>query len=195
MTKGREGSAYPLSTKRFEVNRFVALICGLILSCMLVACDAGEQVDSVQTTELDERAIVAATQEEIDSIKPTSDFEKHLLKQVSFEVGDVHVEGDAATLDVRVTNVDVSKAVKDACKDLGEGDEVARIGDLYREDDINALDDAVMEVICDHIDHSTDKVTQNVVLHLTKKDNTWSLDKGSAEEFAHAVYPGLSDLT
>lgn len=174
-----------------DVKRLLSFVFALALACVLSACTSTEVADSTPVEEYDKQAIVEAGESAFAGIQPSTEFEKHLLKSFSYKIGDATINGNEATLNVRVSNVDLGKAIDAAYKDLGKDENIESIGQIYRTDEASNIESAIMDVIYDHIDNSKDKVSKNLELHLSKKDNEWTLDADSAKECADAIYAGL----
>lgn len=175
--------------------RSLALVCMLALAVALGGCGTGSSSQDYDapdpiTVEADKQAIADATQEQMDAIKPEGTAEKHLLKHFSCKiVGEVQVEGTSATLDVEVSNVDVEKALESAGVELRAEDVVATLGEMYREERDEEMEEMLLDEAYEAIDACDEVVTTKLTLRYSKKGDVWTLDDDSAEEFADAVFP------
>ena len=170
-------------------------LCVLLLVVALAGCgQTSPRVSEPPSTELDEKAILDATEEAIDDIAPTTDLDEHLLARLKCEVKGVKVgKGGKATATVHVSNVDLGQALEDAYAEFGEdADKVASIGELYREGTDDELWSELIDVLYKHIDSCKKLKETDVDLKFHMVEGSWSLDEDSAADFAHAAYPGLS---
>ncbi|MBR3318222.1 MAG: hypothetical protein IKG21_10445 [Atopobiaceae bacterium] len=183
----------------------VVRACNLLLSALLAvfvtfglsACRAGlpqQQFGAPEaiSTKDDEKAIRDAMEKQLKAIEPKEEFHEHLLKRFSCKMANkVKVERDVATLDVKVSNVNLEAAFNAAYEAVGLDEMVSSLGELYREERDPEMYDAMYQELYKAIDASEDVVTTELTLHFTKHDNTWELDEKSAQEFAAAALPGL----
>ena len=189
----------------FLGRAFVSRVCSVLFSALLAAtmtvglgaCRAGlpqQQFGApdVISTKDDEKAILDAMKKQLKSIKPKGEFYEHLFKRFSCKMADdVKVDGDVATLNVKVSNVNFETAFNAAYDAVGSGEMVSSLGELYREERDPEMYEAMYEELYKAIDASEDIVTTDLTLRFVKRDNAWGLDEKSAQEFAEAALPGL----
>lgn len=134
--------------------------------------------DTVDTTELDKYDI------------DIYEFLGHCFKHFSYEIGEVKVDGDKATVDVTLTNANVSKAMENATnKVMGNIDQYTDM--LSAEDGQKEFMKVFFDEIYAELDATDDLVTSNETLSLTKTDGEWDVDKTSLDSVVSAMYGGL----
>ncbi len=173
---------------------FLLLLCALMLSCCSQPQSQPEEhpVEEPPSTEEDEKAILEATEEAIAGIEVETELEEHLLARFECELGEVDVEGNRATLEAHVSNADLPTALSEALGEFSDNEDIiSSLGELYREGTDEELTDAFLDVLYGHVDECEDVVETDVTLRYTKRENEWTLDESSLEQFVAAAYAGL----
>lgn len=115
------------------------------------------------------------------------EFLAHALKHFDYKIDDVKVEGNAATVKLDITNANIKTALTAARAELSAmGQEESM--QLYQNGGTNALVKKLMESLYKNLDESTDLVTTNVEMKLSKENGNWQVDEDSLNDFVGAVY-------
>ena len=117
---------------------------------------------------------------------------QHLFKHFDYKINNVKVDGDKATATVTVTNVDFPKimsAFEAAAQ--SDADFQAELLGAYSSGGQQAMYPVIFQKLYSEIDASTDTVTNDAELKLTKTNNAWNIDDASMKEFVSKVYGGL----
>lgn len=118
------------------------------------------------------------------------DFLGHLFKHFDYKIGEVKVDGNTATVQVTLTNVDVAKIVKGASDEYMSSKSQEELLDLYAQGGENAIMQDVFKAVYEKLDSATDTKSTDVTLKLTKSDNEWSLDSQSEDDLVNAAFGG-----
>lgn len=115
----------------------------------------------------------------------------HLLSKFDYSVGDISVEGNTATAQVTVTNVDIPAAMQAATDTMGTPETSERLAEIYNANDDQALMQAVIQIIYDAVDSTEGVVSTDTELTLTNTKGTWTIDQASLDELISGIYGGL----
>ena len=181
------------------------LAAGLVLALSGCGKSNGEELIRTSVTEVME-VFKNPTEENLKQFVENSDIDTseldaydidlyeflgHCFKHFSYEVGEVKVDGDHATVDVTVTNANVSKAMENATNTvMGNVDQYADM--LAAEDGQKQFMKVFFDEIYAELDGSDELVTSDEKLTLTKTDGEWEVDKSSLDSVVSAMYGGLS---
>ena len=121
----------------------------------------------------------------------------HVFKHFDYEIKDVEVEGDKATVSLSVTNASVKDAADEVTQEIMEEarqdpDSLSR----YQSDQ-KAFMQYYINKVYDALDKATDTTTTDATLTFHKENNEWEVDEDSLDEFLSAALGGIgeSDLS
>ncbi len=119
------------------------------------------------------------------------EFLGHCFSKFDYSIGKVSVNGNTATAEISLTNVDVQTAMKDTMTEfeaLGQ-EELARI---YTEGGEKALMAKYFEAFYSKLDATSETVSSDLTIKLTKTDNVWNIDNDSLNALVSAAYGGAN---
>lgn len=200
-------------TRRHFLRGLLACACALAVGLCCGACASDESQAKDVVTALMEAYVVPVPDEEgkepEDSAWPAEDFgdaatmevlegydvsadewRRHCLKNLSYEVGDATVDGDAATVSVTVTNASLSSAVAAAGADFATYAQTQEAEDAYAQGGRAALFNYLVDRLYAHLDANEAPVTTTVEVMLAKGDDGWVADVAGNEAFFSALYGG-----
>lgn len=122
------------------------------------------------------------------------EFLGHVFDKFDYEIGDIKVDGDTATAVVTVKNVDVASALEETSDYFKSSDNAAELMEIYQSDGETGLYKKFFSQFYEFVDAKEDTVSTDVTIHLTKKDNTWSIDDDSITDLVKGAYGG-ADLS
>ena len=122
------------------------------------------------------------------------EFLGHVFDKFDYEIGDIKVDGDTATAVVTVKNVDVASALEETSDYFKSSDNAAELMEIYQSDGKMGLYKKFFSQFYEFVDSKEDTVSTDVTIHLTKKDNTWSIDDDSITDLVKGAYGG-ADLS
>lgn len=134
----------------------------------------------------------AATMEKLGTYGVDADeWHRHCLKNLSYEVGEATVEGDAATVSVSVTNASLSAAAEAAGAEFSTFSSTQEAEDVYAQGGKAALFDNLVQRVYAHLDANESPVTTTVDVACAKgEDGAWTPQVGGSEAFFSALYGG-----
>lgn len=118
------------------------------------------------------------------------EFMGHAFKHFDYEIKDVQVDGDKATVKLSVTNVSLQDAINTATEELQQEVQDDPTAFSTYQTDQKAYLQAFFDKIYDALDNATDTTTTDTELTLTKKDGTWEVDESSLDDFLESAYGG-----
>ena len=125
------------------------------------------------------------------------EFANHMFANYKYTIGDIKVDGDTATADVSVTNVDIQKVFQKVFDDIANDQEWAK--EVLRASAANDRDEAIakttqtlVDKFYQAIDNSKDQTTTDVTIHLTKTGNEWTIDTNDQEGLLAAMLGGTN---
>ena len=180
------------------------LVCGAALA--LVRCTANDEtaIRNGITEQLD--PLKNPTKENIATFTRTSDdgtvsallatygideyeYYQHVLRGFDYSVGKIEVNGDTATAEVAVTNMDVNGVAEETMNRLKSDPESARkLAEINQNEGHAAMMRYVFNAMFDALDAVTESTTTDVTLKLTKNGNQWSVDEDSKTVLSEAIY-------
>ena len=197
------------------VTALATVVLGLGPSLGLTACSANndeEEVRSAITTTLD--AFKNPSEESLSPYLGTTDNETiaqlsasgvdlydilaHLLSKFDYAVGEIAVDGDSATAEVTVTNVDLRKASETLQGEIADDPQfLANLIAKGAQKDAEGIYALILEKLYDAIDDTADTASANATLKLEKRDGAWTVDDDSISELVSKSFDGLDmdDLT
>lgn len=134
----------------------------------------------------------AATMEALTRYGVDADaWRRHCLGNLSYEVGEATVDGDAATVPVTITNASLSSAVTAAGADFSSFSQTQEAEDAYAQGGRAALFAKLVDYVYAHLDANDSPVTTTVDVPCAKGgDGAWSAQVGGSEAFFSALYGG-----
>ena len=134
----------------------------------------------------------AATMETLGTYGVDADeWHRHCLKNLSYEVGEATVEGDAATVSVSVTNASLSAAAEAAGAEFSTFSSTQEAEDVYAQGGKAALFDNLVQRVYAHLDANESPVTTTVDVACAKgEDGAWTPQVSGNEAFFSALYGG-----
>ena len=154
-----------------------------------------KELDGIKqlTPEAISDAMGGASQESLASFEAYGvdvyDLLSHLLAKFDYSIEDILVDGSTATARVRITNVDVAKAVNDAMAAV-ESDELRdQLGQSYGAGDDAGLVGQTLDVLYERIDATEETITSEVSLSLSRNDQyEWTLAPESLQAVVNAAF-------
>lgn len=124
------------------------------------------------------------------------EFFGHAFKHFDYEIKDIQVDGDKATVKLSVTNASLQDAVNKATEEVKqEAQSDPTFVEKYQNDQ-KAYMQYYFGKVYDALDNATDTTTTDTELTFTKKDGKWEVDDNSLDSFVEGVYGGsMSDLS
>lgn len=191
----------------------IACVLGMGVMFGLTACggggDEGPSDEELITADIDEMmtALKDPTSEEAKELLGDLDdedmavFEEYgidpyefigqCFSRVEYSVDAVNVEGESATVDMTIKNVDLNAAMEAAGADFETFTETDEAMTLYSSDGMQGLMGKFMEFFYAQIAASETVVETPTTLNYTMVDGEWTISDEGAEEFASAMYGGL----
>ncbi|MBP3884020.1 MAG: hypothetical protein J6D54_03655 [Olsenella sp.] len=120
------------------------------------------------------------------------EFLAHCFKSFDYKIGDIKVSnGNEATANVSVTNVDISKAMQKTSERADSADGTAKLAEVYAAEGQNGALRQFFTWFYECIDAETSTVTTDVSIKATKtSDGKWELDDSSLDALVSAAYGG-----
>ena len=145
--------------------------------------DAASFVDDATLSQLEEYGIDA------------NEYLSHCFKNLSYEITDVSVSGDSATVTMSITNANLMDALNGAGEDFGAFASTDEAVELYNTEGEEALFAKLFEYLYARLDAEDVELTTNEVqLTLTRdEEGTWTVNTDNPD-FYSAIYGG-ADLT
>ena len=200
---------------RFLSKRFATTVTAAILACCLAfglsACGSNE-ADAIRSAT--ENALGTPTTmsseklkgqfgesgssvlESFNELSPdASEFANHMFANYKYNIGDIKVNGNTATVDVSITNVDIEKVFQKVFDDIANDREwlksVLHATSVSNQDEaIAKVTKALVDKFFQTMDNSKDLTTTNVTAHLTKTINEWTIDANDQEALLAAMLGG-----
>ncbi|WP_077598063.1 hypothetical protein [Olsenella urininfantis] len=184
----------------------------LVMGCGLAGCANDEQLikESI-TSALDtfkaptKEALMSYEQETGETFGKEFDkygidgyeFLEHCFARFDYEVGKVEVQGDKATVELTLTNVNFNDAIKAAQDELLSDDNAEQLAALYAEGGEKAIVQKYVETFYAKMDGITETASTPATMTLSKKDGSWEVDDASLEGVISAAYGGadFSDVS
>lgn len=121
------------------------------------------------------------------------EFLGHAFRGFDYEIGDINVDGDTATANVKLTNIDVRAATADVLeRTKSDKDVAAKVEELAESGDQAKIMQYVFSLMYDAMDAQTDTVDTELELKLVKENNVWNLDSQSVSDMLSGLYGGLA---
>jgi hypothetical protein len=190
-----------------------AFACLLVMfvACGLVACGGQSDEQAIRSgisAELDNfknptkeslSKIIDENDSSVSEIKSYGidpyEFIAHCFKSFDYKVGDVKVNGNEATANVSVTNVDISKAFQKASERADTDEGTAKMTDILLAEGQNGVVKQLFAWFYEAVDAETSTVTTDVSLKVNKGgDGKWQVDQNSLNDLVNAAYGG-ADLS
>lgn len=119
------------------------------------------------------------------------EWRRHCLGNLSYEVGEATAEGDAASVDVTVTNASLAAAVEAAGSEFSSFSSTPEAEDVYAQGGKAALFENLVQRVYAHLDANESPVTTTVDVPCAKgEDGAWAPQVGGNEAFFSALYGG-----
>ena len=142
--------------------------------------------ESDLVSQLDEESIATLQEYGVDAVE----YYTHCFKNFSYEITDVTVDGDTATVTLNVTNANLGEALNAAGEDFGVFAASDEATELYQSEGEEALFAKLFEYLYARLDaEDVELVTTEAQLTLTKGEEGWTVD-GFSDSFISAVYGG-----
>lgn len=115
---------------------------------------------------------------------------QRLFSTAAYSIGSVSVEGDKATVEMTMTHKPFGRLANAANSDFralldsSEGDELTSQG-------VDALLGRYEQVYLEHLDSSSELVSDSFTVGLTKTNGTWTIDNASVVEMAKTLVEGV----
>ena len=125
------------------------------------------------------------------SVEQQFELMSHLLRDFSYKVESVDVQGNEATATVEVSSLDASQAVEKSAQLLSEGDELEYNAQLYNSteaSDRETLIQHVYDTLYADLDALSSMKTSKVTLEFKKNGSEWLLYKNSLDELLSALW-------
>ena len=117
------------------------------------------------------------------------EFLGHALGKFDYQIGDIKIDGNTATADITVTNIDVSAVVNDAIESAQSDPDVAKkLEEVAETGDQAAVMKVVMDYVYSELDAATETITTDTQITLTKNGDTWTVDEEGMSDFLVGVY-------
>ena len=200
---------------KFLSKHFVTTVTAAILTCCLAfglsAC-GGNEADAVRSAT--ENALGTPTTMNSEKLKgqfgeagssvlenfneldlDTGEFASHMFANYKYNIGDVKVNGNTATADVSITNVDIEKVFQKVFDNITNDQEwiksILHAASMSNQDEaIAKVTMALVDKFYQTMDNSKDLTTTNVTAHLTKTNNEWTIDANDQEALLAAMLGG-----
>jgi hypothetical protein len=199
--------------KSFTSAMLGAFACILVLfvACGLVACGGQSDEQAIRSgicAELDNfknptkeslSKIIDENDSSVSEIKSYGidpyEFIAHCFKSFDYKIGDVKVNGNEATANVSVTNIDIKKAFEQASERAQTADGSAKMGEVLLAEGQNGVVKQLFAWFYEAADAETSTVTTDVSLKVNKGgDGKWQVDQNSLNDLVNAAYGG-ADLS
>lgn len=109
---------------------------------------------------------------------------QHIFSGMTYQIGDISVNGDTATAHVSVTMKDASDVMDNV---YSSSDEQAELQQIYADQGMTAAYQAIWQEFYKQLDATTATTTTDVDLTLTKTDDTWTVDDDSSDAFVESL--------
>ena len=121
------------------------------------------------------------------------EFFGHAFRHFDYQLGDITIDGDKATVDVKIENIDVSKVARNVIdkvqNDESVAAEVQKITQSGKQEDVMKF---IFSMIYEELDATTETVTNDTQLTLSKTGNEWRIDEDSFFALVDSIYGGLN---
>lgn len=149
-------------------------------------------------TEEDIRVIMdgdALTEIERYDIDP-AELLTHFFKYLDYSIDSVSIDGDRATVELTVTNVDFNEVVNNVYAKLEEPEFYAEAFAAYMQGDEAAIVRWMLNLMYDLIDESSDtRASNQMTLHLQKDENgTWQFTDLDYDKLVSGLFGNIDDL-
>lgn len=118
------------------------------------------------------------------------EFLGHCFSKFDYSVGKVSASGDTATAELSLTNVDVQSAVKATSDEFQSSDMRDELAQIYTDGGETALIQKFFEMFYSKLDETTETVSNDVTVKLTKSNGSWTIDDASLNDLVSAAYGG-----
>lgn len=189
-----------------SMKKAAAAVIAVVLALMVVACGSSGVEAEVRTTVDNTFAVFKnPTSENITSYiddqtassltaygVDVNQFLESVFKNLSYEIEDVKVDGDAATVKLSVSNVSLDDAMQLALGDFDTWTDTDEAAQTYTDGGESALYNKLFELLYTRIDGLAEQtVTTECELALARKeDGTWDVTTEGNEAFYAALYGG-----
>ena len=120
------------------------------------------------------------------------EFFGHAFKNFDYQLGDIAVDGDKATVAVKVQNTDVSKVARGVIDKVQNDESIAaEVQKIAEKGDQAEVMKFVFSLIYEELDATTETATTDVQLTLTKTNNEWRIDEDSFYTMVNGMYGGM----
>ena len=118
------------------------------------------------------------------------EFLGHCFSKFDYSVGKVSASGDTATAELSLTKVDVQSAVKATSDEFQSSDMRDELAQIYTDGGETALIQKFFEMFYSKLDETTETVSNDVTVKLTKSNGSWTIDDASLNDLVSAAYGG-----
>ncbi len=115
-----------------------------------------------------------------------------VLSTYDYQIDDVVIDGDAATVQVTVRFVDVAAAMQRVIANGNTEANVSAFGELYRSDDGSGTVQLVYKELLDAIANEKSRTSAEVKLMERKVDGTWFVDASSLDAIVSAAFGAIA---
>jgi hypothetical protein len=190
--------------------RFLRLFAAAFAVLLVLAgCSvgAGSASSLKKTAQADLASIADASSDELDAVLggsdatdlsgygiSTGDLYAALLKHFSYEVGDATVDGDAGTVSVEVTNVDLDKVMASLTSEMASWASTSEAQKVYENGGEDAITSYMFTRLIEMLDaDDAPLASSDGTLSYVLRDGGWTLDM-TDEALAKVLFAG-ADLT
>ncbi|MBE6470165.1 MAG: hypothetical protein E7000_00435 [Coriobacteriaceae bacterium] len=201
------------STQERPITRMLAIVLAAFLAigaaCVLAGCSGTSDEQVIReglAKELD--AFKSPTKEslepyigEIDSDQMETlesygidiyEFIEHAFRGFDYTINDVTVDGDTATADVTISNIDVAKVASSVMDTVSSDKDIAaKVQKLAEGGDQSEVMKYVFSLMYDAMDAATETVSTDTTIKLTKTNNQWDIDEDSISDMIAGMYGGM----
>ncbi len=198
--------------KKFGLKKMVAMvmiaaICAFVPLCISGCGPNDEQLikESI-TKELD--TLKAPTKESLQELMGSEiesnsayqqissygvdyyDFMAHMLEHYDYKIGDINIDGDSATAEVTISNVDVYGISNQVTSNYMNSKSQYEFLSMYQSGGYAALYKDLFNQIEEAIDTATDIKDTEINITLTKYNDTWMVDASNGYSILKAAVGG-----
>lgn len=122
------------------------------------------------------------------------DLAAHVLRGFDYQLGDVRVSGDTATVEVHVKGKDLASALEATWSAYSAGDGMSALVSTYQSGGEAAVARELLSRFYEQLDASNEQVEGDVTLDLEKGESGWQPTKDDAQRVADVLF-GNIDLS
>lgn len=117
---------------------------------------------------------------------------RHLFTHFDYEIGDIAVNEDSATVDLTVTNANLQSITSEMTANIQNDTEFVEQARQYiTNDDMKGYMQLFFSKLYQAIDESDDLVTSDMQIKFTNTNGEWDIDQSSMDEFVSKVFGGF----